>query len=380
MYRLVGVNNLQSDEPEPIDDVVEEVYWKLPDEAHLQLFSPVEVRPDVGGGEVALVVQAGREAYDMGQVHVQVTVLCQQSTHREFIQLQHQLNFDKISSSTTRCFAFGTTALPRSATGMEIQGRDDALDAMERMRIMSPPKTNVVQPMAKKTLKKLLVQCKALLQDLTMLDQDFVWIGPPPSIRLHPRRRDYALRRIRMAKSIIGAVQAIDDKIAREARVEVRKIQKERIAAGRKFRKPEEMPKKYHPTPAADKQLVDLCSRAEYSWQLGTAEHFAKLEAIEGGTKETADDFFGRVKPDDTFHRWAADGFDADYRGDAFDAPDVGRAVSQGIGVRSERAGGNGWGLGSGASSPPRGGSWPASSPGGGGLRSGAGGFKFGKA
>lgn len=194
-----------------------------------------------------------------------------------------------------------------------------------------------------------------------------------------------------MAKSIISAVQVIDDKIAREAKAEVRKIQSERIAAGRKFRKPEEMPKKYHPDPAANTELLDLCSRTEYSWQLGAAEHFAQLEA--GVKEEATDDFFGRVKPSDNFHRWAADGFDADYRGDAFDAPDVGRATSQGIGVNR---GGSGFAFGGasgGFSAPPnaafggRGGAFGGSGGAfgggpvfgaGGGTRT-AGGFKFGK-
>ena len=52
MYRLEGVGSTHHpDVPEAIDDVVEEVYWKLPDEALLQLFSPVEVRPNEGDGE-----------------------------------------------------------------------------------------------------------------------------------------------------------------------------------------------------------------------------------------------------------------------------------------------------------------------------------------
>ncbi len=397
VYRLEGVDGTRKpDVPEAIDDVVEDVYWKLPDEARLQLFSPVEVHPNPGDGEVCLVVQAGPEAYGMGQVQVQVTVLCQESAHREFVRLQHQLDFDQTSHSTTKCFVFGTTALPRNATGVEVEGRADALEAMERMRIMSPPKTDAMQPMAKSTLKNLLVQCKALLQDLTMLDQEFNWIGPPPSVRLHPRQRDNALRRIRMAKSIIGAVQVIDDKIAREAKAQVRKIQSERIAAGRKFRKPEEMPKKYHPDPAASVKLLDLCSRTEYSWQLGAAEHFAQLEAAERGVQEeTANDFFGRVKPSDNFHRWAADGFDADYRGDAFDAPDIGRTTAQGIGGNRDGGSGSGFGgAGGGFSAAPNAFGGSGGAFGGGAVQakpafgagfgvaggsSGAGGFKFGK-
>ena len=202
-----------------------------------------------------------------------------------------------------------------------------------------------------------------------------------------------------MAKAIIGAVQVIDDKIAREAKAQVRAIQSERIAAGRKFRKPEEMPKKYHPDPAANTKLLDLCSRTEYSWQLGAAEHFAQLEAAERGVPEvTSDDFFARVKPSDNFHRWAADGFDADYRGDAFDAPDIGRATSQGIGGNRVRESGSVFGsVGGGFAAPPNaafGGSSggvfgggagqarPASFGAGlgvAGSSTGAGGFKFGK-
>ena len=366
MYRLEGVGSTHHpDVPEAIDDVVEEVYWKLPDEALLQLFSPVEVRPNEGDGEVCLVVQAGPEAYDIGQVQVQVTVLCQESAHREYVRLQHQLDFEQPSCLTSKCFVFGTAALPRNATGAEVDGRHDALEAMERMRIASPPKTKAMQPMAKSTLKHLLVQCKALLQDLTMLDQQFNWIGPPPSARLHPRQRASALRRIRLAKSIIGAVQVVDHKIAREAKAQVRQIQRERVAAGRKFRKPEEMPKKYHPDPAANAKLLDLCTRAEYSWQLGAAEHFAKLEAAERGVKqETADDFFARATAGDTVPRWAADGFGAE------------------IGVGGGRVGGSGSaaaGGGTAFSAPPRSVFGGRGFGGGLGSGGGAGGFKFGR-
>jgi uncharacterized membrane protein YgcG len=378
VYRLEGVDgSLKPGQPGPIDDVVEEVYWKLPDEANLRLFSPIEVRPKTGDGEVCVIVQAGPEAYDMEKVPVQATVLCCQSTHREFVQLQHKLDFDQTSSMSARCFGFGTSALPNNATSVEVEGRSEALEAMERMRLTSPPKNKAMQPMAKATLKKLLVQCKQVLQELTMLDPNYTWIGPPPSIRLHPRKRDYALRRIRMVKSIIKTVQVFDDKVAREAKAQVRKIQSERIAAGRKFRKPEDMPAKYRPKPAADAKLLDLCSRAEYSWQLGAAEHFAQLAAGERGEVKpaNADDFFGRVKgSDNSQQRWAADGF--------ADAPDGGRAPAQGRPSAFGGGGGGGFGGGfggggggvgggGGAPSPPRE-SRPSSGFGGGGRASSA--------
>eukprot|EP01045_Picozoa_sp_COSAG04_P012146 COSAG04_NODE_808_length_10146_cov_19.381905_4_plen_298_part_00 len=259
-----------------------------------------------GGAQAETVVQAGEAAYKQGRLPIELTVLCAAAANREYFQLHYTLDLSKPEHEEERWLVLASNALPRGHTAAEAEGRTAALAAMERLAYRKPAGDKRMQPVAKAALKLLLPEAKKVCQSLTMLDQHFAWMGPTPEEHggppLLPRRRDHALRRIRLAKQVIAAVRAEDERVSREAKIKLRAMQKERVASGRAARPAAELPPSLQPKPAVSLELIDLVQRAEQSWELGAAERFAsggKAGGPPGPRKskpEGAAEFFGRAR------------------------------------------------------------------------------------